>query len=210
MRCVRPVQHPLIRHHLTILRSVDTSPEQFRTAAARLTTLLVCEATRDIRLRILPVTTPMGATRGACVADRVGLVPILRAGLGMVDAALDLLPTAEVWPLGYYRDEATLQPVAYYNKFPSRRPVSVALVLDPMLATGGSALAAIEAVRAWGVRRIKLLALLAAPEGIRRVSRAFPDLAIHVCAIDRKLNSTGFIVPGLGDAGDRLFNAPAG
>lgn len=209
MRNVHPVDHPLVRHHLSVLRSADTPPEQFRAAAARLTTFLVAEATRTVRLRPRSVRTPIGTARGAQVADRIGLVPILRAGLGMVDAALELLPSAEVWHLGYYRDEATLQPVAYYNRFPPSRPVSLALVLDPMLATGGSAVAAIEAVRAWGVRHIRLLALLAAPEGIRRVSRAFPGLDLHVCAVDRKLDSRGFIVPGLGDAGDRLFNAPA-
>lgn len=209
MKRVHPTQHPLIRHHLAVLRSIHTAPELFRTTAGRLATLLAYEATQDLRVRSIPVVTPLEKTRGACVAARIGLVPILRAGLGMVDALLTLLPAAEVWHLGYTRDEATLLPMAYYNKFPSRRPVSVALILDPMLATGGSAIAAIEAVQVWGVRRIKLLTILAAPEGVRRVTRMFPDLEVHVCAIDRKLTPNGFIVPGLGDAGDRLFNAPA-
>ncbi|MDZ4199951.1 MAG: uracil phosphoribosyltransferase [Kiritimatiellia bacterium] len=206
---VQRLDHPLVEDHMSSLRSVESGPELFRATVRRLSSLLVYEATRDLPVRRLSVRTPMASLSGKQIAGRVGLVPILRAGLGMVDAVLEFLPGAEVWHLGFYRDEATLEPVEYYKKLPARRPVSVALVLDPMLATGGSAQAAIEAVRDWGVQRIKLLALLAAPAGIRRVTRAFPDLDVHVCAIDRKLDRNGFIVPGLGDAGDRLFNAQA-
>lgn len=205
MRNVHPVDHPLVQHHLSVLRSADTPPERFRAAAARLTTFLMTEATRTVRLRPRSVRTPMGPARSARVADRIGLVPILRAGLGMVDAALELLPEAEVWHLGYYRDEATLQPVAYYNRFPRRRPVSLALVLDPMLATGGSAVATVDILKRWGAVRIKFVGIIAAPEGIQRLTTAHPDVPIHLAAVDERLNEHGYILPGLGDAGDRQF-----
>jgi uracil phosphoribosyltransferase len=143
------------------------------------------------------------------VGQRIGVVPILRAGLGMVDPILNLIPDAEVWHLGFYRDEKTLQPIEYYRKLPQGDPVDVSLVLDPMLATGGSAIAALEAVYAWGVKTVKLLAMIAAPEGVQRVHTQFPDTQLYVCAIDDRLNEHGYILPGLGDAGDRMFNARA-
>jgi len=204
------VRHPLVEHHLATLRDRATPPEAFRLALRRLTVLLACEATRDLPLRAVRVRTPLAAAPARRVAARVGLVPILRAGLGMVEPVLDLLPEAEVWHLGFYRDERTLRPVEYYQKLPPRRPVDVALVLDPMLATGGSAVAALETLERWGARETRLLALIAAPAGLRRVARRFPRVAVHVCAVDRRLDARGFILPGLGDAGDRQFRTLPG
>ncbi len=169
--------------------------------------LLCYEATRDLRTRPAQVETPLEACSGEELSQRVGLVPILRAGLGMVDPILDLLPDAEVWHLGFYRDEKTLEPVEYYQKLPAGNPVDVALVLDPMLATGGSLLAALEALHRWGVSKISILAVIAAPEGIKRISGVHPETRIFVCAIDDRLNDDAYILPGLGDAGDRIFNA---
>ncbi|MCA9259857.1 MAG: uracil phosphoribosyltransferase, partial [Planctomycetales bacterium] len=152
------------------------------------------------------VETPLAVTDGVRIAGRIGLVPILRAGLGMVDPILDLLPMAEVWHLGLYRGEDTAQPVSYYDKLPPQRPVDVAMILDPMLATGGSATAALATLRAWGVRRTKVLSLIASQEGVDLVSQQYPDAQVYVCQIDPELNDRKFIVPGLGDAGDRIFN----
>jgi len=203
------LNHPLVRHHLARLRDQSTPCAEFPGAMRALSTLLAYEALRDLPVRRVTVKTPLEPAAAARVRGRIGLVPILRAGLGMVDPVLALLPEAEVWHLGFYRDETTLQPVAYYNKFPARRPVDVALVLDPMLATGGSAIAALQAVRDWGVKRVKLLGVIAAPEGLRAVRKAFPDVDVLVCAVDRKLNRHGYILPGLGDAGDRQFGTLA-
>jgi uracil phosphoribosyltransferase len=200
------VQHPLVNHHITRLRDRSTPPAEFRQLLHRLAALLAYEATQDLATCETEVQTPLTTTTGRVLKDRVGLVPILRAGLGMVDPILDLIPTAEVWHLGVYRDEATARPVEYYSKIPASRPVDVALVLDPMLATGGSACAALATLRAWGVKRIKVLSVIAARAGLDRVLSEFPETAIHVCAIDPVLNDQKFIVPGLGDAGDRSFN----
>ena len=153
----------------------------------------------------MTVRTPIEETQAAELADRIGLVPILRAGLGMVDAMLELMPTAQVWHLGLFRDERTLRPVEYYNRLPDSATVDVCLILDPMLATGGSATAAIEVLKRWGAVRIKLVNLIAAPEGVDAVTRAHPDVPIHCAALDRQLNERGYIMPGLGDAGDRQF-----
>lgn len=209
MNQVHEIQHPLVRHHLAALRSKDTPPAEFRRLVRRLAILLAYEATRDLSLRPVTVETPLIQTEGETLGQRIGLVPILRAGLGLVDPVLELIPDAEVWHLGFYRDEKTLRPVEYYKKLPPSDPVDVALILDPMLATGGSAIAAIEAVTKWGVPHIKYLSLIAAPEGLDTVQEKFPDTPIHICAIDEHLNDHGYIVPGLGDAGDRIFNARA-
>lgn len=202
------VQHPLIDCHLTRLRDTRTGPDEFRHLIRRLATLLAYEATKDLRVEATKVTTPLTEADGSRLGERVGLVPILRAGLGMVDPVLDLIPTAEVWHLGLYRDEATAQPVEYYSKLPPGRPVDTALILDPMLATGGSVSAALETLKEWGVTRVKMLSVLAAQKGIDRVTDAFPDLQTYVCRIDPTLNDQNYIVPGLGDAGDRIFNTP--
>ncbi|MCZ6792538.1 MAG: uracil phosphoribosyltransferase [Planctomycetota bacterium] len=203
------IDHPLVQSYLTVLRDDRTPSPVFRTALRHLTALLLYEATADLEVSDVEVRTPLAETHGAVLDSRVALVPILRAGLGMVDPALELLPEAEVWHLGYYRDESTLEPVEYYSKLPQGDPVDVALVLDPMLATGGSALCALRAVARWGVERIKLLAVIAAPEGVRHVQGEFARVPIYVAALDSHLDENGFIVPGLGDAGDRFFRAHA-
>ena len=200
------VDHPLVRCHLGQLRDRRTSPEAFRVLVRRLATLLAYEATQDLPTRPITVETPLTTAPAAQLAARIGLVPILRAGLGLVDPVLDLIPEAEVWHLGLYRDETTAQPVAYYKKLPRTGPVDVGLVLDPMLATGGSALSALEVLTEWGVPRIKLLSVIASSDGLQRVFDAFPQTQIYVCAVDPELNAQKFIVPGLGDAGDRIFN----
>ena len=204
------VQHPLIACHLTRLRDKTTPPAEFRQLVHRLASLLAYEATKDLRTTTISVETPLVKTSGCQLAQRIGLVPILRAGLGMVDPVLELIPTAEVWHLGLYRDEETAKPVKYYSKLPALRPVDVALVLDPMLATGGSVVAALSTLRDWGVPHVKLLSVLAAEEGIHFVESEFPDSQIYVCQIDPELNDQKFIVPGLGDAGDRIFNTTGG
>ena len=205
MQKVFELNHPLVQHHLTHLRSKETAPHVFRAQVRRLAALLAAEVTRDLPLRAKTIETPLEKMEGAVLADRIGLVPILRAGLGMTEALLDLLPTAEVWLLGLTRDENTLQPVEYYQKFSSTPPEHV-FVLDPMLATGGSAAAGIDMVKKWGAKKIRMLSIIAAPEGIELLQKQHPDVAVYVCGIDRGLNDSAYILPGLGDAGDRIFN----
>ena len=200
------VGHPLVRHHLSRLRDKTTPPAEFRQTVQRLAALLAYEATKDLVLRPTEIETPLPRMNGQSLRERIGLVPILRAGLGMVDPILHLIPTAEVWHLGLYRDEATARPVEYYSKLPQTEPVDIALVVDPMLATGGSALAALAALQRWGVGRVKVLSIIASQFGVAAVRDQFPTADIHVCAIDPELNDRKFIVPGLGDAGDRIFN----
>jgi uracil phosphoribosyltransferase len=206
MSGVFEVEHPLIACHLTRLRDKSTPPVEFRALVSRLASLLAYEALKDLRTEQVTVETPLTRTEGRVLAQRVGLVPILRAGLGMVEPVLELIPQAEVWHLGLYRDEATAKPVKYYSKLPEERPVDVALVVDPMLATGGSAVAAMTTLREWGVPHVKLLAIIASEEGCKLVETEFPDAQIYVCQIDPDLNDRKYIVPGLGDAGDRIFN----
>jgi uracil phosphoribosyltransferase len=202
---LRCSNHPLIVHTLTELTDERTSSRAFRVLARRLTTLLVYEATATLPLAPVEYRTPMEATTGARLAVRIGLVPILRAGLGMVEPALDALPDAEVWHLGLYRDEKTLEPVSYYNRLPERCPDDHVFILDPMLATGGSASDAIDVVKRWGAPAISFVGLIAAPEGVARLQERHPDVTVHVAALHRQLNEHAFILPGLGDAGDRLF-----
>ena len=203
---IRRVDHPLIQHHLARLRNAATAPIEFRNLIRRVAVLLAYEATKDLQTAPLQVETPLMATEGAALKQSIGLVPILRAGLGMVDAVFDLIPQAEVWHLGLYRDEKTAQPIEYYSKLPHSEPVDVALVLDPMLATGGSATAAVSTLREWGVPIIKLLTIIASQEGIAEVHAQDSEVQIFVTAIDPELNDQKFIIPGLGDAGDRIFN----
>ena len=198
-------QHPAVLHKLALLREETTEPKKFRELVREISWLVGYEALADARLDEIAVRTPLEATIGHKLAERIGLVPILRAGLGMVDAFLELFPTAQVWHLGLFRDERTLRPVEYYNRLPDHTTVDTCLILDPMLATGGSATAAIEVLKEWGATRIKLVNLIAAPEGVRAVSEAHPDVAIYCAALDRELNDRGYIQPGLGDAGDRQF-----
>jgi uracil phosphoribosyltransferase len=197
--------HPLVAHKLTLLRDQNTEPRKFRELVKEIATLLTYETTQDLQIRPRPVQTPLARTNGAELRDNVGLVPILRAGLGMVDGVWELLPSAEVWHIGLYRDEKTLKPVEYYNKLPIEPTVSVCLVLDPMLATGGSAVATVDILKKWGVKKIKFMGILAAPEGIQLMQSKHPDVPIHIAAIDERLNEHGYILPGLGDAGDRQF-----
>ena len=203
---VKVMKHPLVDCHLTSLRDKTTSGAEFRQAIKMLSTLLAYEATANLKTSTRPVETPIVTCDGHHLNRRVGLVPILRAGVAMVEPMLDLIPTSEVWHLGMYRDEATAKPVHYYSKLPPDRPVEVAFVLDPMLATGGSALMAIDAIKKWGVTEIKMLSIIAAPEGIERMRNQYPEVQVHTCVIDECLNEDHFIVPGLGDAGDRIFN----
>ena len=197
--------HPLVQHKLTLLRRTVTEPKKFRELVRELAQFLLYEATLDLPLNPLQIDTPLAPLEGRQIGVQLGLVPILRAGLGMVDPILDLIPTAHVWHLGLYRDHATLEPVTYYNKLPPEVEVDMCMVLDPMLATGGSAIAAVDILKRWGAANIKFLGLIAAPEGVRALSTAHPDVPIHLAAIDDHLNDKGYIVPGLGDAGDRQF-----
>jgi uracil phosphoribosyltransferase len=194
-----------VLHYLTQLRDRNTSPPTFRALVRELSQLLFYEATQDLALTSVPVSTPLADCTGHRVAERIGLVPILRAGLGMVDAVLERIPTAPVWHLGLYRDHETLRPVTYYNKLPPQPNFDLALLLDPMLATGGSATAAVEILKKWGVRRMKYLGLIAAPEGVQALAAAHADVPIYLAALDSHLNEHSYIVPGLGDAGDRQF-----
>lgn len=200
------LNHPLASHHLSLLRDVSTPPASFRQQIRLLAMLLAVRATEGLSLVDHPVETPLKRTNGSRLAHRIAIVPILRAGLGLVEPVLELIPEAEVWHLGMYRDEATAQPVEYYSKLPADNPADVALVLDPMLATGGSIRSAVGAMKKWGVRDVRVLSVIAAPEGIRIFHEEFPDVPVYVAAIDEELNSHKFIVPGLGDAGDRIFN----
>ncbi len=210
-----PSEHPLIRQKTTELRDVGTAPRRFRALVRELSELLGYEATLDLELAPWTVRTPLADAEGTRLAPAVGLVPILRAGLGMVDGFLELIPDAQVWHLGLYRDEETLRPIEYYNRLPTGRlptgaltgpqSIDVCLLLDPMLATGGSAVAAVDILKRWGSPRIKYVGLIAAPEGVQTLSAAHPDVDIHVAAVDDHLNEHGYIVPGLGDAGDRQF-----
>lgn len=197
--------HPLIAHKLAILRDQSTEPKKFRELVREISALLAYEATRDLETRPKSVVSPMGKADGAELKDAIGLVPILRAGLGMVEGVWELMPEAQVWHIGLFRDEETLQPVQYYNKLPTEPTVGLCLVLDPMLATGGSATATIEILKEWGVKRIKYVGILGAPEGVEAMQTQHPEVDIHLGVIDERLNDIGYIVPGLGDAGDRQF-----
>ena len=198
-------QHPLVKHKLTLMRDKNTKPKKFHQLIREISMLLCYEATIDLNTTDITVESPMGTAQGVELVDKVGLIPVLRAGLGMVDGIWEMMPGAEVWHIGLYRDEQTLKPVSYYNKLPTLPTVQVCLVLDPMLATGGSAVATVDLLKKWGARRIKFVGILAAPEGITRLQGAHPDVAIHIAHIDSHLNEIGYIVPGLGDAGDRQF-----
>jgi uracil phosphoribosyltransferase len=197
--------HPLVVHKVARLRHRDTPPPAFRELVYEIAQALFYEATRDIRVKSLTVPTPLAECPAHEVADRVGLVPVLRAGLGMANAMLDAFPEATVWHLGLYRDHVTLKPVTYYNKLPTNHGLDVALVLDPMLATGGSAIAAVDILKRAGVPRVKFVGLIAAPEGVQVMQSSHPDVPLYIAAMDEGLNELGYIVPGLGDAGDRQF-----
>ena len=197
--------HPLVQHKLSILRHVDTEPKKFRQLVRELAALLTYEATQDLTTAPVNIPTPLTTAHCRELLEKIGLVPILRAGLGMVEGVWELMPSSEVWHIGVYRDEKTLKPVQYYNKLPVDPTVQVCLILDPMLATGGSAVACTQILKNWGVKKIKFVGLIGAPEGIAAMQQAHPDVPIYLAAIDDHLNEKGYIVPGLGDAGDRQF-----
>lgn len=205
MSSVHVSDHPLVSHKLTRLRDKNTTSKKFRELIREISALLTYEATRDLATAPRRVETPLATTMGAELREPMGLIPILRSGLGMVEGVWELMPSAEVWHIGLYRDERTLQPIEYYNKLPLEPTVSVCLVLDPMLATGGSAVATVDILKEWGVRKIKFMGILASPEGVEAMRKAHPDVPLHLAVIDDHLNEDGFIVPGLGDAGDRQF-----
>ena len=197
--------HPLVQHKLALLRDVKTEPKRFRELVREVTWLLLYEATEDFIPVERSVTSPMGSTMGRVLVEEIAFAPILRAGLTMVGPALEMIPTAQIWHIGLYREEETLQPIEYYTNVPKKATAEVAFILDPMLATGGSAVAASDILKGSGVGNIKFVGLIAAPEGIEHLSSAHPDVPIHIAAVDQGLNEIGYIVPGLGDAGDRLF-----
>ncbi|ONI40526.1 uracil phosphoribosyltransferase [Candidatus Epulonipiscium fishelsonii] len=200
------MDHPLIQHKVSHLRSVETGSKEFRELTREISQLMCFESTRDLPLENYEIETPIGPTIGRRISGKtLSIVPILRAGLGMVDGILDLVPTAKVGHIGLYRDPKTLEPVEYYCKLPDSIQHRKFYVLDPMLATGGSAVAAIQFVKDRGAKDICFLCIIAAPEGLKKLQNAHPDIEIYIAALDERLNDHGYIVPGLGDAGDRLF-----
>ena len=206
MSQVHVLNHPLIQHKLTIMRKKETGPKEFRELLEEISTLMVYEVTRDLPTEEVEVETPVALARTKVLAGRkLALVPILRAGLGMVDGMLNLIPAAKVGHIGMYRNEETLVPVEYYCKLPNDINEREVFVLDPMLATGGSACDAIGQIKKRGAKHIKFIGLVAAPQGLKALHEAHPDVDIYVGALDEKLNDNGYIVPGLGDAGDRIF-----
>lgn len=199
------ITHPLVQQKLTYLRDKRTGHREFRKLLSEVTALMLFEITEDLETISIEIETPLERTVSQILASQVVLVPILRAGLGMLDGALDLIPNARVGHVGLYRNETTLEPVEYYAKFPSVLDQAWVIILDPMLATGGSSSAAVRLLKKHNARHIKWLSLVAAPEGIRRLQQDHPDVPIYTASIDRQLNDKGYIVPGLGDAGDRLY-----
>jgi uracil phosphoribosyltransferase len=197
--------HPLVKHKVTLLSDVSTEPKLFRSLVSELTTLLLYEATQHLPLTETSFQSPLETASGQTVAGSIGIVPILRAGLGMVDTAIGLLPRATVYHLGIYRDERSHLPVSYYNKLPAQFSDDVMILLDPMLATAGSATAAAAELKASGARRIIFVGIIAAPEGVQRMQDEHPDIPLYVARVDRELDANKYIRPGLGDAGDRLF-----
>ncbi len=200
------VNHPLVQHKLTILRNEKTSSKDFRQLVSEIATLMCYEATRDLPLKEVEVKTPVSIAKTNVIAGRkLAFVPILRAGLGMVDGVLNLVPGAKIGHIGLYRDPETLNPVEYYCKLPSDMPQRDVIVLDPMLATGGSGIDAVTQIKKRSPHSIKFMCIIAAPEGLEAFTKAHPDVPVYTAAIDEKLNEHGYIVPGLGDAGDRIF-----
>jgi uracil phosphoribosyltransferase len=197
--------HPLVQHKMTLLRDQRTEPKKFREVMREVAILLAYEALADLATEEATVVTPLGQASGYQLKERIGLIPILRAGLGMVEGVLSMMPNAEVWHIGLLRDEKTLKPIEYYSRLPVSPTVDVCLVLDPMLATGGSAVVAVDILKRWGAGRVKFVGIIASTEGVRHLTGAHPDVPLYLAAVDERLNESGFIVPGLGDAGDRQF-----
>ena len=203
---VNILDHPLIQHKLTQIRQKDTSTTQFRQIINEIGGLMVYEITRDLPLEQIEIETPVAKTKANVIAGKkMVVVPILRAGLGMVDGILQMIPSARIGHIGIFRDEETLQPVEYFAKFPDGLDQRDIFIVDPMLATGGSAIAAINSIKERGAKNIKLVCLVGAPEGVKAINDAHPDVTVYLASLDEKLNEKGYIVPGLGDAGDRIF-----
>ena len=202
---LKVIDHPLIKHKLTVMRKKDTGTKDFRQNLDEIGGLMVYEITRDLPLKPVEIETPICQYTGYELAKKVVIVPILRAGLGMVNGIQDLIPTAKIAHVGMYRDEETLQPVPYFEKYPPKFAEAEVIIVDPMLATGGSSIAAIDMAKKQGAKSIRLVCLVGAPEGVKAVEKAHPDVDIYLAALDDHLNEHGYIVPGLGDAGDRIF-----
>ena len=203
---VNILDHPLIQHKLTQIRQKDTSTTQFRQMINEIGGLMVYEITRDLPLEQIEIETPVAKTKANVIAGKkMVVVPILRAGLGMVDGILQMIPSARIGHIGIFRDEETLQPVEYFAKFPEELDQRDIFIVDPMLATGGSAIAAINSIKQRGAKNIKLVCLVGAPEGVKAINEAHPYVTVYLASLDEKLNEKGYIVPGLGDAGDRIF-----
>ncbi|MFN0158184.1 MAG: uracil phosphoribosyltransferase [Bacteroidota bacterium] len=205
MKNLTIIEHPLIKRDLTILRDRTTDNHLFRSTLRRISSIMAFVVTHDLKMRTHPVRTPLEKTKGFFLAENVVIVPVLRAGLGLVDGFLDFVPEARVGHVGLYRNEKTLKPVEYYSKFPRTLKRSLVLLLDPMLATGGSGAAAISFLKEKGAKKIRFVSLLAAPQGAKKIAAAHPDVQMYTTVLDRSLNSRGYILPGLGDAGDRIF-----
>jgi len=197
--------HPLVKHKMALLRDQRTDPKKFRELLREISILLAYEATADLATEETLVTTPLGQSEERQLREHVGLVPVLRAGLGMVEGIWNMMPNAEVWHIGLRRDERTLEPIEYYARLPVSPTVDLCLVLDPMLATGGSAVAAVNILKDWGAKRIKFVGVIGSTRGMQHLTEAHPDVPLYLAAVDEHLNDAGLIVPGLGDAGDRLF-----
>ncbi len=205
MKHLTVLHHPLVLRDLTVLRDKRTPSHIFRAVLRRMATLMAYEVTRDLRMTRVRISTPLERTSGVRVAQPVVLVPVLRAGLGLVGGFIEVLPDARVGHIGLYRNEETLKPVDYYFKVPRNIAGTLVVILDPMLATGGSGVAAVSYLKNRGAKNIRFVSLVAAPEGVRALRRAHPDVPVFTCALDRQLNARGYILPGLGDAGDRIF-----
>lgn len=202
---VRVSKHPLVKHKVALLRDENTEPMLFRALVGELGQILFVEATEDLATTPVTVRTPLGECDSEVIWQRVGIIPILRAGLSMAEGMLEILPKAIVWHLGLFRDHDTMQPVTYYNKLPDQPNIDIGYIVDPMLATGGSASAAVQILKNWGLKDIRFIGLIASPEGVTVLQNDHPDVRIHLAALDSHLNEKGYIVPGLGDAGDRQF-----
>jgi uracil phosphoribosyltransferase len=199
------IDHPLVKRDLTLLRNKKTPSHQFRAILRRTASLMAYEVSRDLQTKEIEIHTPLEKTKGVAVDQQIVLVPILRAGLGLVGGFVEVMPNARVGHIGLFRDEETLKPVDYYFKVPRNLNRALVLLLDPMLATGGSAVAAVSYLKKRGAGTIRLVTLVSAPEGVRKMRKAHPDVVMYTCALDRELNNRGYILPGLGDAGDRMF-----
>jgi uracil phosphoribosyltransferase len=199
------LKHPLLTHKLTVLRRKETGTKDFRETLGEIAGLMAYEITRDLQVKNITIETPLGKCNTQELAVDIVLIPVLRAGLGMVTGISDLIPTARVGHIGMYRDHVSLEPMTYYSKFPDNLPDAIVMVLDPMLATGGSSTAAIQILKDQGAKSIKLVCIVGAPEGVNRIMKDHPDVQIYLAGLDDSLNENGYIVPGLGDAGDRIF-----